>query len=259
MGSAELQGELWGKAARGWAELQEPLHEPLWTAMLDAGGVGKGTRVCDVGCGGGGASVLAADRGAIVSGVDASEALVEIARTRVPGGDFQIGDMRELPFPNACFDTVLAANSIQYADDRLDALREIERVCVRGGKVVVGLWGPANKVDFRAFFKAVREALPEPPPGKGPFELSAPGALGDLIESAGMQVVDGGEVECPFVYSDFQAFWQANKSAGPIQAAMMQVSTDTLARSIRSALTEFEEPSGSISFENTFQYVVAVS
>lgn len=257
MGSAIQQGELWGKAARDWAELQEPLTEPLWAAMLDAGDVDEGTRVCDVGCGGGGASVLAAGRGAVVSGLDASEALIEIARERVPDGDFRVGDMQDLPFSDASFDTVIAANSIQYSSDRVETLREFKRVCVPDGKVVVGLFGPADKVAFRVFFKAVGEALPEPPPGKGPFELSAPGVLEKLIESSGLEVVGGGEVECPFVYPSFRDFWRANLSAGPLQAALNQVDPDELAAEIRPSLSAFEEPDGSIAFENTFLYVVA--
>ncbi len=63
MGSSDVQGELWGQAARDWAELQEPMHKPLWDAMLEAGSIRHGSRVCDVGCGGGGASLLTAERG----------------------------------------------------------------------------------------------------------------------------------------------------------------------------------------------------
>ncbi len=84
MGSSTGQGELWGGAARDWAELQEPQHLPVWEAMLGAAKVGQGTRFFDAGCGGGGTSVLAAQRGAHVSGLDASEALIAIARKRVP-------------------------------------------------------------------------------------------------------------------------------------------------------------------------------
>ncbi|HKK46158.1 MAG TPA: class I SAM-dependent methyltransferase [Balneolaceae bacterium] len=247
-----------GKAAQDWADFQEPMHEPLWTAMLNAGKVGKGTRVCDVGCGGGGASMLAADRRAVISGIDAAETLVEIARERIPRGNFRVGDMQHLPFADASFDTVIAANSLQYSEDRLDTLREFKRVCVQDGKIVIGLWGPAEKVSFRVFFKAVKEALPVPPPGKGPFELSAPGALANLIEDTGMKVVGSDEVECPFAYSNFKELWQANKSAGPLQAAIKQVSSSVLSRKIRSALSAFEKADGSILFENTFQYVVAV-
>jgi ubiquinone/menaquinone biosynthesis C-methylase UbiE len=126
MGSSATQGELWGAAAQDWAELQEPLHKPVWQAMLDAAKVGQGTRFLDAGCGGGGASVLAAQRGAHVSGLDASEALIAIARERVPQGDFRVGDLEALPYGENAFDAVIAALSVQYADDPIAALRELK-------------------------------------------------------------------------------------------------------------------------------------
>jgi cyclopropane fatty-acyl-phospholipid synthase-like methyltransferase len=66
--------------------------------MLDAAKVGQGRCFFDAGCGGGGASVLAAQRGAHVSGLDASEAPIAIARERVPHGDFRVGDLEALPY-----------------------------------------------------------------------------------------------------------------------------------------------------------------
>src|SRR5947209_19847171 len=108
MGSATLQGHLWGGAADDWAELQEPIAVPLWEAMLDAGSVGPGTFLLDAGCGAGGASLLAASRGAFVNGIDAAAALVAIARQRVPDGDFQIGDLEVLPYADSTFDAVIA-------------------------------------------------------------------------------------------------------------------------------------------------------
>ncbi len=116
MGSANIQGDLWGREPGDWAELQEVLHAPLWEAMFDATGVAHGSRVLDAGCGGGGASVLAARRGALVSGLDASEPLVEVARNRIPEGDFRVGDLETLPFADGSFDAVIAASSVQYAE-----------------------------------------------------------------------------------------------------------------------------------------------
>ncbi|MEM7112298.1 MAG: methyltransferase type 11 [Chloroflexota bacterium] len=75
MGTANVQGELWGNAPRGWAEIQELTSRPMWKAMMDATGVGEGTRFLDAGCGGGSASMLAAKRGALVRGLDAAEGL----------------------------------------------------------------------------------------------------------------------------------------------------------------------------------------
>src|SRR5688572_5221144 len=98
MKPADVQGQLWGAQARDWADLMEPPDRPLWEAMLESAAVGEGTRFLDVGCGGGGASVLAARRGAKVAGLDAAEPLINIARERLPEGDFRVGDMEEMPY-----------------------------------------------------------------------------------------------------------------------------------------------------------------
>ncbi len=138
MGSAVVQGDLWGRAPEDWAGMQEVLHAPLWEAMLDSIDTDSGSRVLDAGCGGGGASVLAAGRGAVVSGLDASEPLVEVARDRVPLGDFRVGDLEILPFADGSFDAVIAASSIQYVEDRVAALRELGRVATTDGRIAVG-------------------------------------------------------------------------------------------------------------------------
>lgn len=258
MGSAKIQGELWGKAPRDWAELQEPMHRPLWEAMLTAAGIGPGARVLDAGCGGGGACLLAARLGARVSGVDAASPLVALARERLPDGDFRVGDLQELPFDDDSFDAVVAASSLQYTQDRVAALRELKRVCDPGGRVVVGLWGAPDQVDYRVVFKAVRDALPEPPPGKGPFELSGPGVLEALIGEAGLKVDGRGHAVCVFEYPSFGVLWQANASAGPLQAALQSVSEDRLRSAIKGAIAPYEQSDGSIRMENQFRYVVAV-
>lgn len=258
MGSAETQGRFWGAAARDWAELQEPRHRPLWEAMLAAGGVERGTRVCDVGCGGGGASVLAAERGARVSGLDAAGNLVEVARRRLPEADLRVGDMESLPFPDDAFDVVLAANSLQFTADGSAALRETGRICRPGGRVVVAVWGPPEKVEFRVVLDAVRETLPDPPPG-GPLDLSEPGVLAGLIGDAGLDVTDSGSVSCPFAYPGFTALWRAIAAAGPLQAALQQVPERQLAGAVESAAAPFRSEDGSLRFENLCQYVVATS
>lgn len=257
MGSAAIQGELWGKLPRDWTDLQEPMHQPLWEAMLNAGQVILGTRFLDVGCGGGGAAILAHRRGAHVTGLDAAAPLIDIARERVPEADFHTGDIESLPFADGAFDVVFAANAIQYAADRLAALRELKRVSASGARLVSGLFSVPERVQFRVFFKAVRDTLPEPPPGDGPFGLSTPGVLENLIEQAGFQVIGGDEVNCPFHYKDFEVLWKANVSAGPVQGALRSVSADTLKANIQSAVQPFQRNDGSIYMDNAFRYVIA--
>ena len=65
--AAEVQRRLWGTDPQAWADLAESHNQPLFEAVLDAAGVGPGTRLLDVGCGTGLTLVLAARRGAIPS------------------------------------------------------------------------------------------------------------------------------------------------------------------------------------------------
>lgn len=258
MGTAEKQGELWGLAAHDWAILQEPMHRPLWEAMLDAALVTSGTRFLDAGCGGGGSSVLAAERGARVSGLDAAPEMIQIAAGRVPGGDFRTGDIEELPYEDNTFDAVFAANAIQYAADRVATLHEFARVCRPQGRIVAGLFGPPQKVAYGAILTAVRDALPEPPAGAGPFELSAPGRLESLFAGAGLKVLGSGEVDCPFDFPDFETFWRASASAGPFMGAMRAIGEESLKKAVRRAAEPFLQDGGQIFVRpNFFRYVLA--
>ncbi len=96
----EKNGRIWGARARDWAELQEPIHRPQYDAVLQRSSVGSGTRYLDVGCGSGLAASLSAERDADVAGIDAADELLEIARARVPTGDFKLSDLETLPFPS---------------------------------------------------------------------------------------------------------------------------------------------------------------
>jgi SAM-dependent methyltransferase len=227
--------------------------------MLDQALVSSGTRFLDVGSGGGGASVLAAERGALVSGIDAAEGLVAFTRERVPNGDFRVGDIEHLSFEDDSFDAVFAANSIQYTANRVATLREFGRVCTPGGRIVVGLFGPPEKVEFRVIQEAVRDdALPEPPPGKGPYELSVPGKLEGLLEEAGLRVLETGEVDCPFSYPDMETYWQAQVSAGPFQRAARAIGMEKLRLAAQEAIKAYQLDDGSILIQpNIFKYVVA--
>ncbi len=257
MGSSKVQGKLWGGAAKDWAELFEPMSKPIWDAMLDSVDVKKGTRFLDLGCGGGGASVLANERGAQVSGLDAAEALINIARDRVPGGDFRVGDLEELPYDDNGFDVAFASMSIIFATNPSIALREMGRVIVLGGRVTVCIWGRPEDCEYRHILNAVAETLPSPPLGKGPFAFSEVGVLEEMMESAELTIIDSGEVDAPFQFKDFEIMWKMVSSAGPLQSAKQVVSERKLKEAIMRAADPFQSDSGEILFNNRFRYVTA--
>jgi SAM-dependent methyltransferase len=257
MGSAAVQGQLWGRAAHDWAELQEPTALPLWAAMLDAAAVGPGTRLLDAGCGAGGASALAAGRGAQVNGLDAAEALLVIARARVPDGDFRLGDLEALPYADEAFDAIIAADVLPYVADPLAALRELRRVCAQQGRVVLALWGAPDACEQRAIVMAVRALLPRPLDAE-PFALSAPSVLDALVAQAGLTVLSSGIVACPAEYPDGELFWQAQASAGPLQATMRVVGVQPLKAALLRAVAPYRTSTGGVRLQNHFRYVAAM-
>jgi cyclopropane fatty-acyl-phospholipid synthase-like methyltransferase len=115
--AAQIQRRLWGTDPQAWADLAEAHNTPLFEAVLDAAGVGPGIRLLDIGCGSGLTLVLAAERGAIPSGIDISPGLLNIARGRLPHADLREADMASLPFGDAAFDAVTGVNAFQFAGD----------------------------------------------------------------------------------------------------------------------------------------------
>jgi ubiquinone/menaquinone biosynthesis C-methylase UbiE len=258
MGSANIQGALWGAAARDWAELQEPAATPLYEAALDALAVTGGTRLLDAGCGAGLAMQLAAKRGATVTGIDASAGLLDVARSRLPDAGLRQGDIEQLPYPDDCFDAVTAFNSVQYAADPVRALCQIKRVARPGAPVAVATWGDPQRCDNRVLIAALGTLLPPPPPGTGgPFALAAPGALEALVESAMLTARRALDVSTPFEYPDLATAVRAGLSAGPARAAINHAGLDRVLDAASAGLKQFLRPDGSVRLENVFRVVIA--
>jgi SAM-dependent methyltransferase len=256
MASGERQGQLWSAAPRDWAELQEPFCRPLWQDTLSALGAGPGVRFLDAGCGGGGASVLAAALGCQVTGFDASHALLAIARERLPQARFVHGDLEQLPFPNEEFDAALAANSVIFAEDIRQAIRELRRVVRAGGRLAITSWGKPEQVEMRDVFAAVAGALSQRPPGGGPFAWSADGALAKLLGAAGLKVIAEGGSQCDFRYSNLEAFWRAQSSAGNYQPALKAVGQDRLKRIVGEAVRPYTQAGGAIVLKNVYRWAI---
>lgn len=260
MASAQTQGELWGARADDWAAKAEPTTAPLWEALLAACEVGRGTRLLDLGCGGGGLATLAAAAGASVSGIDASENLVAIARRRLPSSDFRVGDLESLPFSDASFDVVTATNSLQFVDDRAAALAEARRVLSPGGRLGVGMWAEPERCDMSAVFGALGRVMAqgsggahEPPTAP---TMSDRSVLVGLIESGGFAIERVEDIECLFEFSDGDEAWSAIGSAGMVVAAARAAGEETVKSAVLDALSPFADPSGRIQMSNWFRYVV---
>jgi SAM-dependent methyltransferase len=151
-------GRAWGERATDWAYLFEPYARRANDALFDQAQVGPGTRLLDIACGAGYAASVAAGRGAEVSGLDASEALITIARARTPAADFRVGDMFALPSDDGHFDVATSFNGIWKGCE--DALIEARRVVRPDGLVGLTFWGSPRRMGLLPYFAALLELSP---------------------------------------------------------------------------------------------------
>lgn len=113
-------------------------------AILALAGDVRGVRVLEAGCGAGVQAAELVRRGAVVTGVDRSAGLLEVARERLgPNVPLHRADLaRPLSFADGAFDLVLSSLLMHYLADWEPTLREFRRVLVPGGRVVLSTHHP---------------------------------------------------------------------------------------------------------------------
>ncbi|HEX9065270.1 MAG TPA: class I SAM-dependent methyltransferase [Streptosporangiaceae bacterium] len=258
MGSASVQGPLWGRHPRTWSTTMEQKMRPLYRAAIGALGPLEGKQLLDAGCGAGQAAADAAAAGARVAGLDASEPLLEVARRRSPAGEFRTGDIEALPYASGSFDVVTAFNSIQYAIDPAAAVAELARVCRSGGTVVIGVWGDPARCETEALFGRLRSLAPPPPGTPAPLACSDAGVVEELLTKAGLAVQGGAEVSIPIEFASLDEAWIAHTSAGPLQKVLELAGQDAVREVIDTVLEADRKPDGSLRQDNVMRYVLAV-
>jgi len=109
---------------------------------------GLGTDVADVGCGTGRLEPYLAARGLSPSGIDLSPGMIRVARRDHPGFDFDVADLRELPFGDASLAGVVCWYSLMYLapSDRPAAFSELARVLKPGGYLVTAFKAGDSRV-----------------------------------------------------------------------------------------------------------------
>ncbi len=142
--------------------VEQHRYEKEWH-IPDAAGFdkAKNLRVLEVGCGLGTDGAQFAKAGADYTGIDLTEAAVNLARRRfelfnLPGA-FRVADAEGLDFPDNSFDVVYSHGVLHHTPDTAGAIREIHRVLKPGGRALVMLYH-RNSYNYRINISLLRRA-----------------------------------------------------------------------------------------------------
>ncbi|WP_367324241.1 class I SAM-dependent methyltransferase [Streptomyces sp. HUAS ZL42] len=134
--------------------LRDPAVRAAWAERLRTWLPERPGDVLDLGCGTGSLSLLAAEQGHRVTGVDRSPAMVDLARTKLAGRDavFLVGDAGAPQVREQLFDVVLVRHVLWTFTDPARVLRHWRDRLRPGGRFVLveGVWGTAGPVGVSA-------------------------------------------------------------------------------------------------------------
>jgi SAM-dependent methyltransferase len=240
---------------------------PAARVVVDRAALEEGEHVLDLGCGTGNAALLAATRGARVTGVDPASRLLDVARGRVASEGVDItflsGEAASLPVGDASVDVIVSVFGVIFAPDPVAAAAEMSRVLTPRGRIILSAWITQGTLfEFNsAAAEAVRQALGAPPSPK-PFAWHDRDALTALLASQGFAV----EVEqhglsftdtSPAAYLDGEAREHPMAVAGLAVVESLGQATEALRDRLLQILeVGNEDPAG---FQTTSPYVVATA
>jgi ubiquinone/menaquinone biosynthesis C-methylase UbiE len=172
------QYEPTGESLLPISEIVVAMSEPL-----------AGKRVVDLGTGTGNAALLAAERGAVVTGVDPAARLVEVARKRAAErglkAEFLAGDAASIPVADGSADLLLSIFAVIFAPDADAAIAEMARVTAPDGLIRLTSWVPGGSMSAinGAAGKFMAEVFGGPKPAD-PADPAAPKPLAWHDEAA---------------------------------------------------------------------------
>lgn len=211
-----------GPQGRGVLDTVRAGGVPRDIALHQRLGVGEGDRLLDMACGSGLAIELAAVRGAVCAGIDASPRLVAVAKHRSPDADIRVGDMGALPWDDESFDIVTSFRGIWGTTPA--AAQEAHRVLVPGGRIAFTCWGNVRKSPgawmMAPFLWATEEKVGHQ---ADMVSLGRPGVGEAFLDERGFDVAERFEVPFCFEYPDPETYARGLAATGPAYEAIQGI------------------------------------
>jgi SAM-dependent methyltransferase len=254
---------MWNGVAGAWAAhlgYVDSRGRHVSDRMLELTRPGPGERVLELACGTGGpgldAAPLVGPGGQVVVSDFAAE-MVAVAAERAHAAGLanvagKVIDLEQIDEPGATFDVVLCREGLMLVPDPERGAREIRRVLRPAGRVAITVWGPRELNPWLGVvFDAVSEQLraPMPPPGTPhPFSLSDAGRLAAILEGAGLDRVQVGELSVPYRAASVDEWWERTAAlAGPLAgrlAALPPEAARALRRRAAERIGAYRTPTG---------------
>lgn len=261
-----------GARARDWSEIQERMLVPLYEAVYERLEVGPATRLLGLGCGSGLALLMAASRGAAVSGVESSHPeLLTLARERLlpeawgtrtrAGSRLVDGPPRDAAGAEApAFSLVTAFEPIGCLAGDSEGLGELlasaTPLAGRGAPVVLAGWGPPERCTTSSVLR-VATKLADPLRSTGSWRPALRDDLEEVAQRAGLKPDGSGRVSCPFGYADLDSALRGLLSTGLFDAAISATDQAQVDKEVTEALHPYRRRDGTVWMPNVFRYLIA--
>ncbi|MGW4198231.1 SAM-dependent methyltransferase [Streptomyces sp. NPDC005004] len=256
--------------ARDWSEIQERMWEPLYESVYERLDVGPGTRLLGLRCGSGLALLLAAARGATVTGADSAPERLALARDRL-APDAARGADTAAPGPWLLdtlptradapgYDLITVFDSIGCRPGDADSLGALLAdalpLAARGAAVVLTAWGPPERCATSAVL-GVAAKLADPLHGVRGRRPGRRDDLEEVAQRAGLRPDGSGRVACPFGYADPDSAVRGLLSTGLFDAAIAATDRKQVEKELAEALHPYLRADGIVWMPNVFRYLIA--
>lgn len=208
-----FEAEGWEQQAGGYHRFFASITKRVIEPMLDAAGVGSGSRLLDLATGPGYVAAAAQKRGANPTGVDIAGEMVALATRLNPGIRFLQGDAERLPFDDGSFSAAVANFAILHVGDPERAVAELARVLEPEGRVALTVWDVPERsrllgVFFEAITRAGVTAPADVPAGPDVFRFSDEARFEGLLSAAGFSDPEVATIEFTHRLADRDQLWR---------------------------------------------------
>jgi ubiquinone/menaquinone biosynthesis C-methylase UbiE len=177
----DQQPSRWDDHVLVYEAVFEPFSTEFAAAAARAMALRPASKLLDVGCGSGGATLMLAAAGHTVTAIDASDGMIARVKARAAWGtrtsdtpmiDAKVMDGQALSFADATFDAALSVFGVILFPDAVKGLAEMRRVVKPGGQVAVVTWTePQNYALATVLRAAILSVKPDMPPASLPAQL----------------------------------------------------------------------------------------